>query len=285
MYISRSEIQEYEEKGFVVSAERFSPSEVAAMREQLAIVFSDDNPGKVMEKDGKTVRSVYGAHVTNLVFKRLCSHPRLVNPARQLVASDLYVYQFKLNTKAAFDGDVWQWHQDYIFWFKEDGLLQPRAVNAVVFLDDVNEFNGPIYFVPGSHKAGVIEAESSDGELTNNDTYRMQPAWMAHVTASLKYSMDRAVVARLAKQHGIQAAKGPAGSVLFFHCNVLHGSPGNLSPFERAVAIVTYNSTANVPVPNGRPLRPVFLCARNFDPVVPLAENESLAGATISTTV
>jgi ectoine hydroxylase-related dioxygenase (phytanoyl-CoA dioxygenase family) len=281
MYLLPSEIQEYQESGFLLLAERFSPSEVAVMRKQLAVISLADNPGKVIEKDGNTVRSVYGVHVTNPVFKKLCSHPRLYNPARQLVTSDLYVHQFKLNTKAAFDGDVWQWHQDYMFWRNEDGMPEPRAVNAVVFLNDVNEFNGPIYFVPGSQTEGLIEEETTATELTQNQACLAQPAWTSHVSASLKYSLDRAVVARLANQHGIRAPKGPAGSVLFFHCNVLHGSPSNLSPFDRSVAIITYNSTANVPVPNGRPIRPEFLCARNFDPITPLADYESLTGVTL----
>jgi ectoine hydroxylase len=34
----------------------------------------------------------------------------------------VYIYQFKINVKAAFGGDVWQWHQDYIFWRNEDGM-------------------------------------------------------------------------------------------------------------------------------------------------------------------
>ena len=59
------------------------------------------------------------------MFGLLARHPRLVEPLRQLFGEDVYVHQFKLNAKAAFEGDVWQWHQDYGTWARDDGM--PRA--------------------------------------------------------------------------------------------------------------------------------------------------------------
>ena len=32
-------------------------------------------------------------------------------------------------------------------------------MNVAIFLDDVNEFNGPLMFIPGSHKKGVVDAK------------------------------------------------------------------------------------------------------------------------------
>ena len=31
-------------------------------------------------------------------------------------------------------------------------------MNVAIFLDEVNEFNGPLMFIPGSHKLGVLDA-------------------------------------------------------------------------------------------------------------------------------
>ena len=65
------------------------------------------------------------------------------------------MHQFKINGKMAFEGDVWQWHQDYGTWFNDDLMPTSRAMNVAIFLDDVTEFNGPLLFIPGSHKKGV----------------------------------------------------------------------------------------------------------------------------------
>ena len=59
----------------------------------------------------------------------------------------------------AFGGDVWQWHQDCGTWINDDMMPEPRAMNVAIFLDDVNQFNGPIMFFPGSQKRRVLKAE------------------------------------------------------------------------------------------------------------------------------
>ena len=41
---------------------------------------------------------------------------------------------------------------------RDDGMPEPRAMNIAVFLDDVTAANGPLLFIPGSHKTGVIDA-------------------------------------------------------------------------------------------------------------------------------
>ena len=63
------------------------------------------------------------------------------------------MHQFKINAKAPFDGEVWQWHQDYGTWARDDGMPEPRAMNISVFLDEVMAVNGPLMFIPKSHKA------------------------------------------------------------------------------------------------------------------------------------
>jgi ectoine hydroxylase-related dioxygenase (phytanoyl-CoA dioxygenase family) len=276
MYLTTEQLQSYEADGFLLLPECFSPDEVAVMKAQLPALFAEDSPRRVVEKDGNRVRSVYGAHTTNAMFARLCRSPRLVYPAKQILGSDVYVYQFKVNAKAAFDGDVWEWHQDYIFWLKEDGMPQPRVVNVVIFLDEVNEFNGPMFVIPGSHRQTVIDAAPNESVFEQDTVYRTGPAWISNLTASLKYTLDQQTVACMVQRYGMISPKGPAGSVLFFHCNLFHGSPNNMSPFDRAIAIATFNSTDNAPVGNGHTPRPDFLCSRDVRPIVPMADGSLL---------
>ena len=93
------------------------------------------------------MRSVYGSHETNALFRRLCHDSRLVEPAMQLLDGPVYLHQLKVNAKLGMVGDVWEWHQDFIFWLREDGMPRPLALTAAVFMDDVNEFNGPLLFI------------------------------------------------------------------------------------------------------------------------------------------
>jgi ectoine hydroxylase len=273
MGMTEEELKTFDDKGFVLIPEYFTQSEVAVMRAELAAEFAEDSPRRVVEKDGNVVRSVYGSHRSNEIFRRLAHHPRLVEPAMQILGSQVYVYQFKINAKAAFTGDVWEWHQDYIFWLKEDGMPTERAVNALVFLDEVTEFNGPLFVVPGSHKEGVFDTPS--GEERNAklpEVYKNDPAWISNLTADLKYSLDKEVLTDLIKRRGMASPKGPEGSVLFFHCNLVHGSANNISPFGRINVIISFNSIDNIPVSDREP-RPDFLVSRDFSPIISLPDD------------
>jgi ectoine hydroxylase len=270
MRLSESQIDDYNDKGLLLLPNCFNADEVQALRAQLPAIFAEPGPHRILEKDGRAVRSVYGSHRTNGVFRRFARDARLVEPAKQILDGDVYIYQFKINVKAAFGGDVWQWHQDYIFWRNEDGMPEDRVTNAAVFLDDVTEFNAPMFMIPGSHKEGVIEARPREMAVAVGGSRQVQtPAWVSNLTADLKYSIDKETVARLMGGCGTVAPKGPAGSMLLFHSNVVHSSPNNLSPFDRTIAFVTFNSVDNLPASVANP-RPQFLAARDNSPVTSL---------------
>ena len=121
-------------------------------------VYSLDRKEVWRESSG-VARTAFAAHQYNEAFRRLGRHPRLIEPVMQLVDGPVYMHQYKVNAKAAFDGEVWQWHQDYGTWARDDEMPEPRAMNIAVFLDDVTAANGPLLFIPGSHKTGVFEGE------------------------------------------------------------------------------------------------------------------------------
>lgn len=268
MQLTNEQVERYEREGFLLVPGLFSEPEVEVLRRELPSIFGDPSPRRVLESDGKTVRTVNGSHLDNPVLTALTRHPRLLQPARRLLGSETYVYQFKTNAKRAFAGDVWKWHQDFVFWAKDDGLVEPRLVSAVVFLDEVNEFNGPLLMIPGSHRRGVIDVPAR--------RQADQPGWLSDVSADLTYTVSRETVQGLVREHGIQAPKGAPGSVLFFHPNVVHGSVGNISPFDRVLMIVTYNSVENLPREVAEP-RPEFLVGRFTEPLAPLPDDVFLS--------
>jgi ectoine hydroxylase len=262
MRLTNEMARSYEENGYLFLEGQLPDEYTIQLRDEASSLLDTVAAGRVLEKDGHTVRSVYGCHKISAAFGRLVRSQVLLEPAQQLVCSPLYVYQFKINVKAAFGGDIWQWHQDFIFWLREDGMLEPRVTNAVVFLDDVSEINGPLYLIPGSHKEGVLPPAS---ELHPNGR-RQDVGWMPDVAADLKYSLSRETVAAMIQRYGVVAPKGPAGSVLFFHPNLAHGSANNMSPHDRKLALVTYNSTTNIPTfPRKR--RPEFLVSSDSRPL------------------
>lgn len=264
--LSDRDLRTYDDQGYLLIPGVFTEQEVDVLRGEIPALIAEDTPRRVLERDGKTVRAVHGSHQTNEVFRRLVRLPRLVGIARQILGSDVYVHQFKINMKAAFEGDIWQWHQDYVFWLKLDGMREPRAVNMFVFLDDVTEFNGPLFLVPGSQRAGVIDAAEAPSEGSKDGD------WAASFAAALKFTIPRDAMAGMVAAAGMIAPKGKRGTVLLTHCNIVHGSPPNMSPFDRWLTIITYNSVDNrlAPVPNARP---EFLVSRQYDRLTPLDDD------------
>jgi len=139
-------------------------------------------------------------------------------------------------------------------------MEKPLAVNVVVFLDPVTEFNGPLILVPGSHKEGVLH-RTKGGETSTDD-------WKENVSADLRYTVSAEMLDRIVSERKMVAPKGDVGTVLLFHPNVVHGSVSNLSPNHRRLLIVTYNRTDNAPDPSNIH-RPEFLVSRNSRPIVP----------------
>lgn len=268
--LSPEDLWRYRQDGFLIFEQLFSSAELDVIRAELPTIFAEDSARRVLEKSG-AVRTVFASHLTNEVFHRFARLARLVEPAKQLLDGDVYIHQFKINAKVALDGDQWEWHQDYLYWFKEDSMLTPAALTAVLFVEETNEFNGPMLIIPGSHLEGVVDVDVHQ-KYREHGNPKDQPQWAATLTADLKYKIDRDILRRLMEKRSIYTVAVPAGSVMFFHGNLFHASTNNLSPWDRISVFVSYNSVANA-LPEKENQRPEFIAARDFRPLQSVADD------------
>ncbi|WP_410667884.1 phytanoyl-CoA dioxygenase family protein [Amycolatopsis sp. cmx-4-68] len=262
--LTPDQTDDYHKSGFLFQRSVFSEAEVDSLNAAAEEELGADTPWRTVEEATGRPCRVHGSHLRHEVFERLVRLPRLLRVAEHLLGDRVYVHQFKINEKHAYGGGAWHWHQDFIFWNRQDGMPEPRALTVGIFLDDVTEFNGPLMFVPGGHLGGVIDLAPKRG------------GWADTLTSDLKYSLqDSDVLTELARRNGITTPKGPRGSAVWFHCTLPHGSAQNLSPFGRRMLFVSYNAVANaLPAPSPRP---EWLVSRTFDPLV--AGDGPLAGA------
>ncbi len=263
--LQQDQERSYEEKGFLLLPSLFSEEQMEAINTKLSSTSWTDTPGTVLEEDGRTIRAIHEDPTQISLLEKISKHPKLVGAAMQILSSPVYIHQLKINFKAAFSGDIWPWHQDFVYWNKEDGMPEPRAINVAIFLEEVNEFNGPLCLIPGSHKEGTI---SSLNQVDQGSADPENDEWISSFQSNLKYTTPEKRVSQLVESNGIEAPKGSAGSVLFFHPDCVHGSTNNLSPFSRSMALVTYNSVENIPVAVENP-RPDFLVGRDYRAIKP----------------
>jgi ectoine hydroxylase len=247
MKLTQEQVERFERDGYLFFPGHFRPEEIKVLVDEVPALYAQQRPENVREKGSDAVRTNFAAHLYSAPFARLARHPRMVLPIMQLFDEPVYMHQFKINGKMAFDGDIWQWHQDYATWRNDDDMPEPRAMNVAIFLDEVTEFNGPLMFIPGSHKLGVVNA----GHDTSTTSY---PLW----------TIDHDTIARLVERGGIVAPKGLAGSMILFHGCLVHASTSNLSPWNR---VSVYLSLCTISNHIRRFKRPEYIAHRDFAPI------------------
>jgi ectoine hydroxylase len=254
MRLSPAQIAEFEEQGYIFIPDLFTAEEMELLNREVPGLFAEERPEVWREKGSTAPRTAFFVQTWNEVFARLARHPRLVEPVMQLLGSDkVYMHQFKINAKAAFDGAVWQWHQDYATWHQDDDMPEPRAMNIALFLAEANEFNGPLMFIPKSHRLGRLAA----GHDVTTTSY---PLW----------TVDNETITRLVDEGGIVAPKGGPGSVLMFHGNLVHASGSNLTPWSRWIVYLSLNRCDNA---IRRFKRPEWIANRDFTPIEMLPDD------------
>jgi ectoine hydroxylase len=268
MQLTADQRAAFERDGYLFFPGLFSAEETRCLTDAVPALYARREVVNVREKDSEAVRTNFAAHLYSDAFARLARHPRMIEPVVDLFGEDVYMHQFKINGKMAFEGDVWQWHQDYGTWFNDDQMPTERAMNVAIFLDDVNEFNGPLMFIPGSHKKGVLTAQH-DVRTTSYPLWTIDNALIAQLVerAGGQGSFDAA--GRFIPG-GIVSPKGPAGSMILFHSCLVHASSSNLSPFNR---VSVYLSLCAVSNHIRRFKRPEYIAHRDFTPITCLPDD------------
>lgn len=268
--LSETELAQYERDGFLVFNSFLDQNTVRQFREDLRAYEDDESilrsEGTITEPGKQEIRSIFGIHELSDRFDRLTRDPKILAMVRQLLGSDAYIHQSRINFKPGFHGKGFDWHSDFETWHAEDGMPRMRAVSFSIALTDNTPFNGPLMLIPGSHKTFVPCVGR-----TPEDNYQSS---LKKQELGVPNNRD---LAAMADEYGIKAPTGPAGSLIIFECNTLHASNANMSPWPRSNLFFVYNSVKNqlqAPFCGNKP-RPDFLGNRsNTEALVPVSDDE-----------
>ncbi|HEX3779497.1 MAG TPA: ectoine hydroxylase [Pseudonocardiaceae bacterium] len=260
--IDSAELAAHDADGYSIIPDLLSPAEVQALWQELGRLAGDPDlkadERTIVEKESNEVRSIFEVHLISDLIAELIRDPRLLDRAEQILGSEVYVHQSRVNYMPGFAGKGFYWHSDFETWHAEDGMPRPRAVSISLALTDNYPFNGGLMVMPGSHRTFVPCVGETPAD---------------HYKASLKEqeigvpSQDD--LTALAMGRGINQFTGPAGSALLFDSNIMHGSGNNITPYPRSNIFVVFNSVENTLVePFAAPSpRPSFIAAREFTPL------------------
>lgn len=247
------DLNSYREKGFVClnNPKIFLPENIEKKisNSQLSVKF--------FESDGQTVRSYYGFHRDTEVRNWLLEQNAIKLICRKIFPDDeIYIHQSKVNIKNKAESSVWPYHRDFPFWNVFDGIEKNRLLNLVIFLDDVNERNGALSFIPGS-QFYFLEREKDFA----NQEFSLEGS----ASSNLLFDFSEEEVAGFSELFGKEICTGPKGSLLIFDPDTVHGSSFSYEDFSRKLLILTFNVCSNKPrIPA---VRPDYLCSTDFTPL------------------
>jgi ectoine hydroxylase len=141
----------------------------------------------------------------------------IADVAADLVGPDVKFHHSKLNFKWAKGGEEVKWHQDITYWPHTN--YSPLTIG--VYLHDVDDEQGPLSAIPGSH----------DGDLFNQ--YNTDGQWVGCLSDEDAGQIDTSKIAYL---------PGPTGSITIHNCRLIHGSKPNLSDRGRPLLLNAYSS-------------------------------------------
>jgi ectoine hydroxylase len=257
----------FERDGYLIFPDLLDHDEVALLRSELARVSTVTDERIMREKDNDAARIIYGlpdvgGPTFSQAYYDLARNGRVLQPVLDILDDDVSLFHIKCNFKEAIDGGYWQWHQDYANWSVNDAAPEPRLITAMVMLDQATEMNGCLYFVPGSHKLGIVK-----------------PRWDDASTSYPLWTVPKADMIDIAARLGDPVAvTGTPGTVAFFHANMIHGSGHNMSPRNRWQVYLVYNAITNPLGPVAKP-RPDYQANRKGERLI-VSRQRSLTDAT-----
>lgn len=155
--LTREQIDQYNEVGFIFPLDVFSDDEARVHRE-----YFDDLMQRA-EAAGWGNYSINGWHRECRGIHDLVTERRILDYVQDLLGEDLICWGTHYFCKLPGEGKRVSWHQDASYW----PLTPSKTVTVWLAIDDADEENGVMQVIPGSHRHGQIDFEPSGAEENN----------------------------------------------------------------------------------------------------------------------
>ncbi len=148
-------------------------------------------------------------------FHDLLWNRPFVRIAEQLLASPVRFWHDQLFCKPASHGGNVAWHQDYSYWTRTTPM---QHLTCWIALEDADETNGCIQYIPGSHHWDLLPMTDLAGDM-----------------AGIRSVLDDRQWKRLQNPVPIELSQGFA---TFHHPLLVHGSAANRSDRSRKATVI-----------------------------------------------
>jgi len=186
-------------------------------------------------RPGETAKDIREWHEASRWLFDMCMNSKIHDYVEGVLGEDFYLWASGFFIKEPHTRETVGWHQDAYYW----PMKPHNSVTVWLAFSEVDEANGAMKIVPGSHKAGVIK----HGRSTATDSV---------LTLELEkgsFREDNAVSIEL-----------KAGEVSLHDDAAVHGSPANLSDRRRVGLTMRFSGTNVKNDMNVNPNFKTYLC-------------------------
>ncbi len=149
--LTADQIAHYNAQGFVQPFDVFSASEITQIRQTVDRYMTDLGP------DGAYGINCYQARLSSLWD--IATDPRILDLVEDLIGPNILCWATAILSKKPHDPKAVPWHQDASFW----ALSPARTVTVWLAIDDADEANSAMRFIPGTHNKGALPVAETEG--------------------------------------------------------------------------------------------------------------------------
>ena len=224
MNLKKNWLKKFKRDGYILVNNLVKTKELKEISKRLKVLSKQQKNGRGLSEPGTDKSLIHSLH-KDLKLKKIIEEK---NWFKQISCSLLncetvFTWNAKSNLKHKWIGSVEYYHQDYIYWtglgFKSSNML-----NCMIFVDDHSHLNAGLWVFPGTHK-------------------KMYPhEKFLNINSLQKYFVPPKVLSKVNKKYPATSIKAKAGSCLFFHSKLIHGSSHNISPKDRKILLYDISS-------------------------------------------
>ena len=253
--ISDAQLRFFKTQGYLPDIKVLSDLQADKLLEELVDLSNPQSPGNELFHEyhsnestdpNKILFHALGAWRIKPSFHDILWAPGFLIPASQLLGGAVRFWHDQLFCKPARHGGVVAWHQDYSYWTRTQPM---QHLTCWIALDDANEENGCLHYIPQSHEWDLLPITGLAGDMES----------IKSVLKPWQYDKFTPTPVPLKKGHAT-----------FHHPLTIHGSFENRSAFPRRAVVLnvfldgTFSSSDEPllkgvpPVPKGQSLSGQF---------------------------